>query len=221
MSYIEIKNLGKVYGTGDNRHMALDGVDLNIDKGEFVAIMGPSGSGKTTFLNMVGGLDKPTSGRIFINGIDICSKSKSSLARYRRRDVGIVFQNYNLVRILSARENIKFPIRLDHKKPDLDYIDSIINKLGIGDKGNKFPDQLSGGEQQRVAIARAMVTKPMLLLADEPTGNLDSDTGMEILRLIRKIVDEEGQTVIMITHDEEVAKIADRVVYIRDGVVEV
>lgn len=220
MSYIEIKNLGKVYGTGDNRHMALDGVDLNIDKGEFVAIMGPSGSGKTTFLNMVGGLDKPTSGRIFINGIDICSKSKSSLARYRRRDVGIVFQNYNLVRILSARENIEFPIRLDHKKPDLDYIDSIINKLGIGDKGNKFPDQLSGGEQQRVAIARAMVTKPMLLLADEPTGNLDSDTGMEILMLIRKIVDEEGQTVIMITHDEEVAKIADRVVYIRDGVVE-
>ena len=191
------------------------------DRGEFVAIMGPSGSGKTTFLNMVGGLDKPTSGRIFINGIDICSKSKSSLARYRRRDVGIVFQNYNLVRILSARENIVFPIRLDHKKPDLDYIDSIINKLGIGDKGNKFPDQLSGGEQQRVAIARAMVTKPMLLLADEPTGNLDSDTGMEILRLIRKIVDEEGQTVIMITHDEEVAKIADRVVYIRDGVVEV
>ena len=122
---------------------------------------------------------------------------------------------------MSARENIEFPIRLDHKKPDLDYIDSIINKLGIGDKGNKFPDQLSGGEQQRVAIARAMVTKPMLLLADEPTGNLDSDTGMEILRLIRKIVDEEGQTVIMITHDEEVAKIADRVVYIRDGVVEV
>ena len=118
MSYIEIKNLGKVYGTGDNRHMALDRVDLNIDKGEFVAIMGPSGSGKTTFLNMVGGLDKPTSGRIFINGIDICSKSKSSLARYRRRDVGIVFQNYNLVRILSARENIELPIRLDHKKPD-------------------------------------------------------------------------------------------------------
>ena len=220
MSYLEIKNLGKVYGTGDNRHMALNGVDLNIDKGEFVAIMGPSGSGKTTLLNMVGGLDQPTSGRIFIHGIDICSKSKSSLARYRRRDVGIVFQNYNLVRILSARENIEFPIRLDHKKPDLDYIESIISKLGIGDKGNKFPDQLSGGEQQRVAIARAMVTRPMLLLADEPTGNLDSDTGMEILRLIRKIVDEEGQTVIMITHDEEVAKIADRVVYIRDGVVE-
>lgn len=217
MAYIEIKNVSKVYGIGDSRQFALRDVSLNIDEGEFVAVMGPSGSGKTTLLNLIGGLDKPTSGRIFINGIDICTKSKPSLARYRRRDVGIVFQNYNLIRILSARENIELPVRLDHRKPDKEYTNSVLAELGIMDMGDKFPDQLSGGEQQRVAIGRALVNRPMLLLADEPTGNLDSNTGMEILKLFRKIVDNDGQTVLMITHDEDVARIADRIVYIKDG----
>ena len=220
MEYIEIENIGKVYGKGENRHIALQDINFKIEQGEFVAIMGPSGSGKTTLLNIIGGLDSPSSGRIYINGVDLGLKSKSSLARYRRKDVGIVFQNYNLVRILNVRENIEFPIRLDHKKPDTEYIDILMDNLGIEELSEKYPDQLSGGEQQRVAIARAMVAKPMLLLADEPTGNLDSQTSMEILKLIRDIVDENGQTVLMITHDINVAQVADRVICIRDGRVE-
>lgn len=220
MAFLKLENVGKVYGTGDNRYQALKDIDLEVKKGEFVAIMGQSGSGKTSLLNIIGGLDNPSSGRVIVNGADLSQKNKSALSRYRRRDVGIIFQQYNLIRVLNARENIELQIKLDHKKVNKKEIDYLVEKLGLWDKQNKFPDELSGGQQQRVAIGRAIASKPMLLLADEPTGNLDSQTGEEILKLIKNISKDSKQTIIMITHNEEVAKYADRIVKIKDGKIE-
>lgn len=220
MAFLKLENVGKVYGTGDNRYQALKDIDLEVKKGEFVAIMGQSGSGKTSLLNIIGGLDNPSSGRVIVNGADLSQKNKSALSRYRRRDVGIIFQQYNLIRVFNARENIELQIKLDHKKVNKKEIDYLVEKLGLWDKQNKFPDELSGGQQQRVAIGRAIASKPMLLLADEPTGNLDSQTGEEILKLIKNISKDSKQTIIMITHNEEVAKYADRIVKIKDGKIE-
>ena len=220
MAFLKLENVGKVYGTGENRYEALKDIDLEINRGEFVAIMGQSGSGKTTLLNIIGGLDNPTSGRVIVNGSDISQKNKSALSRYRRRDIGVIFQQYNLIRVLNVRENIELQVKLDHKKPNKKEIDYIVEKLGLSDKQHRFPDELSGGQQQRVAIGRAIATKPMLLLADEPTGNLDSETGKEIMNLIAGISKEENQTVILITHNEEIAEYADRVIRIKDGRIE-
>lgn len=217
MSYIEINNLGKVYGTGNNKCQALKNVNLSVKEGEFICIMGASGSGKTSLLNIISGLDTPSSGNVFVNGVNIFEKNSTSLARYRRRDIGIIFQNYNLIRVLNARENIELQVRLDHRKPIKEKIDFIIEKLGLESLQHKLPSQLSGGEQQRVAIGRAIAAKPMLILADEPTGNLDSKTGEDILNLIRSISLENKITIIMITHDQNVAKYADKIYYLKDG----
>lgn len=217
MAYVELINIGKVYGIGEMKFHALKNINFRVNNGEFIAIMGPSGSGKTTLMNIIAGLDSPTSGSVLINEIDLKEKNKSSLARYRRRDVGVIFQQFNLIRILNVRENIELQVRLDDKKPNKKEIDELIEKLGLKKLENKFPDQLSGGEQQRVAIARALAVNPILLLADELTGNLDSENSIEILTLIKNICKESKQTIIMITHDSEVAKFADRIVNIRDG----
>lgn len=219
MAYIELNNVGKVYGEGENRCQALTEINLRVKEGEFLAIMGASGSGKTTLLNIIGGLDNPTSGEVLVNGINLMDKNKSSLARYRRRDVGIIFQQYNLIRVLTVRENIELQMRLDHKIPDASFVEYILNKLGLKDVQDKCPDQISGGQKQRVAIGRALLTKPMLLLADEPTGNLDSSTGIEIMNLIKEISKESKQTIILITHDNNVARYADRVINIKDGTI--
>ncbi len=217
MAYIELRNVGKVYGKGENKYEALKDISLDVKEGEFLAIMGPSGSGKSTILNMIAGLDTPTSGNIFVNGVDICEKNKSALDRYRRKDIGVVFQQYNLISVLTVRENIELQVRLDHRKVDKKDIDYIINKLGLDKIENKFPSQLSGGEQQRVAIGRSLAVGPMILLADEPTGNLDSETGDEIIKLIEEMSEKNNQTIIMITHDERLANRADRIVRIQDG----
>lgn len=217
MPYVEINNLGKVYGSGSIKCQALKNVNLSVKEGEFVCIMGASGSGKTTLLNIISGLDTPSSGSVFVNGVNIFEKNAISLARYRRRDIGIVFQHYNLIHVLTVRENIELQIRLDHKTPIKEEIDLIIKKLGLEGVQHKLPNQLSGGEQQRVAIGRALAAKPMLILADEPTGNLDSKNGENILKLIQSISYENKITIIMITHDSNVAKYADKVYKLKDG----
>ncbi|WAW14501.1 ABC transporter ATP-binding protein [Peptostreptococcus equinus] len=217
MAYVELINIGKVYDKGENKFNALKNINLKINEGEFVVIMGPSGSGKTTLLNIIAGIDTPTSGSILINEIDLKDKNKSSLARYRRRDIGIIFQQYNLIRVLTVRENIELQVRLDNKKPDKEDVDNLMDSIGLKKLENKFPDQLSGGEQQRVAIARALAANPILLLADEPTGNLDSKTSNEILKIIKNISRNNKQTIIMITHDINVADYADRIINIKDG----
>lgn len=210
-------NLKKVYGSGENEVRALDGVNLSVEKGEFVAVVGTSGSGKSTLLHMLGGLDRPTSGSVTVDGKEIFSLKDEALTIFRRRKIGFVFQNYNLVPVLNVYENIVLPVQLDGINPDKDYIDSIIETLGIGSKLNNLPNNLSGGQQQRVAIARALASKPAIILADEPTGNLDSKTSQDVLGLLKVTGQKFAQTIVMITHNEEIAQLADRIIRIEDG----
>ena len=217
MSILVTENLKKYYGTEPNIVLALDGVSLSVEEGEFVAVVGTSGSGKSTLLNMMGGLDKPTEGEVIIAGKKLSGLNDERLTIFRRRRIGFVFQNYNLVPILNVYENIILPVSLDGERPDEEYIRQIIRLLGIRDKLMDMPNNLSGGQQQRVAIARALAAKPAILLCDEPTGNLDSKTSQDVLGLIRMSSRQFNQTVIMITHNEEIAQTADRIIRIEDG----
>lgn len=217
MSIITAKNLCKTYGSGENAVKALDRVSIVIEDGEFVSIIGTSGSGKSTLLNMLGGLDRPTSGDVMFSDKNIFKMNDEELTIFRRRNIGFVFQNYNLVPVLNVYENIVLPIELDGAEIDKNYVDTIIRTLGLEKKLNSMPNQLSGGQQQRVAIARALSSKPEIILADEPTGNLDSKTGMDVISLLKVTSREFGQTIAMITHNEEIALMADRMIRIEDG----
>ena len=217
MTILETKDLRKFYGSGDTQVKALDGVDLSVENGEFVAIVGTSGSGKSTLLHMLGGPDRPTSGAVLVDGKDIFSLKDEELTIFRRRKIGFVFQSYNLVPVLSVYENIVLPIQLDGGKVDQSYVNQVIEALGLEQKLQNLPSQLSGGQQQRVAIARALVTKPAIILADEPTGNLDSKTSQDVLSLMKVTGQKFAQTMVMITHNEEIAQMADRIVRIEDG----
>ena len=217
MTILETRDLKKYYGSGDTQVKALDGVDLGIRQGEFVAIVGTSGSGKSTLLHMLGGLDRPTSGAVLVDGKDIFSLKDEELTIFRRRKIGFVFQSYNLVPVLSVYENIVLPIQLDGGKVDQSYVNQVIEALGLEQKLQNLPSQLSGGQQQRVAIARALATKPAIILADEPTGNLDSKTSQDVLSLMKVTGQKFAQTMVMITHNEEIAQMADRIVRIEDG----
>ena len=217
MTILETKDLTKYYGRGDTLVKALDGVDLAVEDGEFVAIVGTSGSGKSTLLHMLGGLDRPTGGTVTVDGKDIFSLKDEALTIFRRRKIGFVFQSFNLVPVLTVRENIVLPIQLDGGKVDEDYVGQVVAALGLEKKLDNLPGQLSGGQQQRVAIARALATKPAILLADEPTGNLDSRTSQDVLSLMKVTGRKFSQTMVMITHNEEIAQLADRIVRIEDG----
>lgn len=217
MKILQASNLTKIYGSGENEVHALDGVNFSVEKGEFVAIVGTSGSGKSTLLHMLGGLDRPTGGSVEVDGKEIFSLKDEELTIFRRRKIGFVFQNYNLVPVLNVYENIVLPVQLDGKTPDASYIDSIIETLGLERKLENLPNNLSGGQQQRVAIARALASKPAIILADEPTGNLDSKTSQDVLGLLKVTSQKYGQTIVMITHNEEIAQLADRIIRIEDG----
>ena len=217
MSILETRNLRKIYGSGDTEVRALDGVNLSVNSGEFVAIVGTSGSGKSTLLHMLGGLDRPTSGSVIVDGKDIFSLKDEALTIFRRRKIVFVFQSYNLVPVLNARENIVLPIQLDGRQVDEDFLDKIVNTLGLEKKLGSLPSQLSGGQQQRVAIARALAAAPAIILADEPTGNLDSRTSQDVLSLLKVTSQKFAQTIVMITHNEEIAQTADRIIRIEDG----
>lgn len=217
MAILETKNLKKIYGSGENEVHALDGVSISVEEGEFVAIVGTSGSGKSTLLNMIGGLDRPTSGSVVVRGKELMQMKDEQLTIFRRRNVGFVFQNYNLLPILNVYENIVYPIEIDGSQVDKEFIRQIIHHLGLERKLKNMPNNLSGGQQQRVAIARALATKPAIILADEPTGNLDSKTSMDVILLMQAISREFNQTTIMITHNEEIAQMADRIIRIEDG----
>ena len=217
MQILQTEDLRKYYGSGDTEVRALDGVTLSVEEGEFVSIVGTSGSGKSTLLHMLGGLDRPTSGKVFVDGNDIFALKDDELTIFRRRKIGFVFQAYNLVPVLSVYENIVLPIELDGNPIDQTYVQQIVQTLGLESKLDNLPSQLSGGQQQRVAIARALATKPAIVLADEPTGNLDSKTSQDVLSLLRVTGEKFGQTIVMITHNEEVAQLASRIVRIEDG----
>lgn len=217
MSILQTSGLTKIYGTGENRVHALAGVDLSIEKGEFIAIVGTSGSGKSTLLHMLGGLDRPTSGQVFVDGQDIFALKDEALTIFRRRKIGFVFQSFNLVPVLNVYENIVLPIQLDGGKVDEDYIEDITRVLGIENRLDALPNQLSGGQQQRVAIARSLAAAPAIILADEPTGNLDSKTSQDVLSLLKVTSRKFSQTIVMITHNEEIAQMADRIIRIEDG----
>ena len=217
MEVLQAKNLKKIYGSGNNAVHALDGVDLSVQKGEFVAIVGTSGSGKSTLLHMLGGLDRPTSGTVTVDGRELSALKDEALTIFRRRKIGFVFQNYNLVPVLNVRENIILPIQLDGNQPDKAYVAQIIETLGLESKLQNLPGNLSGGQQQRVAIARALAAKPAIILADEPTGNLDSATSQDVMGLLKVTSEKFSQTVVMITHNEEIAQMADRIIRIEDG----
>ncbi|HIW08942.1 MAG TPA: ABC transporter ATP-binding protein [Candidatus Faecalibacterium intestinigallinarum] len=217
MSILQTKGLKKYYGAGDTEVRALDGVDLTVEQGEFVAIVGTSGSGKSTLLHMLGGLDRPTAGKVTVDGKDIFALKDEELTIFRRRKIGFVFQSYNLVPVLSVWENIVLPIQLDGRAVDETFVREVVATLGLEKKLQSLPSQLSGGQQQRVAIARALATKPAILLADEPTGNLDSKTSQDVLGLMKVTSQKFGQTMVMITHNEEIAQLAGRIVRIEDG----
>mgnify|MGYP005807946417 FL=1 len=217
MSILETRELRKFYGSGETEVRALDGVNLTVEKGEFVAVVGTSGSGKSTLLHMLGGLDRPTGGTVTVDGRELSALKDEELTIFRRRKIGFVFQNYNLVPVLNVYENIVLPIQLDGRQPDQDYLNRIIETLGLGRKLQNLPNNLSGGQQQRVAIARALAAKPAILLADEPTGNLDSRTSQDVMSLLKVTSQKFGQTIVMITHNEEIAQMADRIVRIEDG----
>lgn len=217
MNILQANDLTKIYGSGENAVHALDEVNFSVEKGEFVAVVGTSGSGKSTLLHMLGGLDRPTSGSVTVDGKEIFSLKDEALTIFRRRKIGFVFQNYNLVPVLNVYENIVLPVQLDGEAPDTLYIDSIIETLGLGSKLQNLPNNLSGGQQQRVAIARALASKPAIILADEPTGNLDSKTSQDVLGLLKVTGQKYAQTIVMITHNEEIAQLADRTIRIEDG----
>lgn len=217
MTILSTNNLKKIYGAGENEVHALDGVSLQVEKGEFVAVVGTSGSGKSTLLHMLGGLDRPTSGSVTVDGKDIFALKDEELTIFRRRKIGFVFQNYNLVPVLNVYENILLPVQLDGNEPDGGYVDRIIDMLGLSAKLQNLPNNLSGGQQQRVAIARALAAKPAIILADEPTGNLDSRTSQDVLSLLKVSSQKLAQTIVMITHNEEIAQLADRIIRIEDG----
>lgn len=217
MDILTIKDLKKIYGSGETQVNALDGISMTVERGEFVAIVGSSGSGKTTLLNMVGGLDIPTSGEIIVDQKKIQELSDDELTVFRRRKIGFIFQQYNLIQMLSVWENIILPLKLDGRRVDVEYIQKIAQILGLSAKLKCIPKQLSGGQQQRVAIARALATKPALVLADEPTGNLDSRTSQDVIGLLKITSSKFNQTILMITHNEEIAQLADRILRIEDG----
>ena len=217
MSILETKDLRKIYGSGDTEVKALDGVNLSVENGEFVAIVGTSGSGKSTLLHMLGGLDRPTSGSVTVDGTDIFSLKDEALTIFRRRKIGFVFQSYNLVPVLNVYENIVLPIQIDGRKVDEKFIGQIVKTLGLDGRLDALPNQLSGGQQQRVAIARALAAAPAIILADEPTGNLDSKTSQDVLGLLKVTSQKFSQTIVMITHNEEIAQMADRIIRIEDG----
>lgn len=217
MAIVQASDLKKIYGSGENAVHALDGVNLSVEKGEFVAIVGTSGSGKSTLLHMLGGLDRPTGGKVIVDGQDIFSLKDEALTIFRRRKIGFVFQAYNLVPVLNVYENIVLPVQLDGGKVDEAFIKKVTRTLGLDSRLNALPGQLSGGQQQRVAIARALAAAPAILLADEPTGNLDSRTSQDVLSLLKVTGQKFSQTIVMITHNEEIAQLADRIVRIEDG----
>ena len=217
MKILEVTNLCKTYGKGDTMVKALDNVSFSVEKGEFLAIIGPSGSGKSTLLHILGGVDVPTSGSVVINQTDISNLDETALAIFRRRQIGLIYQFYNLIPILTVQENLTLPLLLDGRKPDKKQIDTLVKRLGLENRLDHLPNQLSGGQQQSVSIGRALVNNPALMLADEPTGNLDSENSKEIISLLRQFNKEFNQTVIIITHDEKIANSADRVITIEDG----
>lgn len=217
MKILEVTNLCKTYGKGDTMVKALDNVSFSVEKGEFLAIIGPSGSGKSTLLHILGGVDVPTSGSVVINQTDISNLDETALAIFRRRQIGLIYQFYNLIPILTVQENLTLPLLLDGRKPDKKQIDTLVKRLGLENRLDHLPNQLSGGQQQRVSIGRALVNNPAPMLADEPTGNLDSENSKEIISLLRQFNKEFNQTVIIITHDEKIANSADRVITIEDG----
>lgn len=217
MKKLIIKNIEKIYGKEDNKVYALNGIDLEIEPNKFTAIIGPSGSGKSTLLHCMAGLDKPTSGNVYLDDIDIYTMNDDKLSKIRREEFGFIFQSYNLIPVVNVYDNIILPVSVDGKKENKEYINDLIKKLGISSQINKFPNELSGGQQQRVAIARALANKPSIIFADEPTGNLDSKTSKEVMDMLCMSVKEFNQTLVMITHDEKIAKMADIVVTIGDG----
>lgn len=219
MKILEVKNLCKIFGSGDIKVEALKNASFSVDKGEFVAVVGESGSGKSTLLNAIGALDTPTSGKVFIDGKDIFSMKEDKLTIFRRRNIGFIFQAFNLIPELTVEQNIMFPILLDYKKPDMEYVNEIISVLGLQERKNHLPHQLSGGQQQRVSIGRALITKPSLILADEPTGNLDTKNSEEVISLLRMTAEKYKQTIIMITHNPNIASVANHVLQVSDGIV--
>lgn len=218
MSLLEVKSVSKIYGKGNNEVHALKDVSFSVDKGEYIAIVGESGSGKSTLLNIIGALDTPTEGKIIINNKDLFSMKDSELTVFRRRNIGFVFQGFNLIPELTVEQNIIFPVLLDYKKPDRKYLEELLNILGLQERKNHLPSELSGGQQQRVAIGRALITKPSLILADEPTGNLDSKNSSEVISLLKESSQKYEQTIIMITHSRSIAQAADRVLRVSDGI---
>ena len=219
MEILKVENLDKSYGKGEAKVDALKNINLSINKGEFVAIVGPSGSGKSTLLHLIGGVDKPTKGKVYINNVDIYSLKEKDLSIFRRRNVGLIYQFYNLIPVLSAKENILLPAELDNRKIDKEYLDDLLKTLGLKERENHLPNELSGGQQQRTSIGRALINRPAVILADEPTGNLDSKNSKEVMELLKLSVKKYNQTLIMITHDSNIALQADRVITIEDGII--